>query len=63
MMHRALEALGAERLLWGTDLTMDTGWGKLRYLESLGLGREVVAAVRHGNARAVFPPGVFDGGH
>src|SRR6266571_4846575 len=35
MLEACLEAAGVERLLWGTDLTMDTGWAKLRYLERL----------------------------
>src|SRR5207302_757484 len=35
MLEACLEAAGGERRLWGTDLTMDTGWAKLRYLERL----------------------------
>src|SRR6266571_5390065 len=35
ILEACLAAAGAERLLWGTDLTMDTGWAKLRYLERL----------------------------
>lgn len=63
MIERALEAVGAGRLVWGTDLTMGTGWAKLRYLESLGVSSDDLELVRHGNARALFPAGVFhDGG-
>jgi hypothetical protein len=51
-------AVGVERLLWGADITLDTGLAKLRYLESI-LPPNEVAAVRHGNAEAVFPPGAF----
>jgi predicted TIM-barrel fold metal-dependent hydrolase len=54
MIHAALDAVGAERLLWGTDLTMDTGWAKLRYLQSLGLPAESLAAIGYGNAAALF---------
>ena len=35
MLEACLDAVGAERLLWGCDLTMGTGWAKLRYLEHL----------------------------
>lgn len=59
MLEAALEAVGAGRLLWGADVTLDTGWAKLRYLESLGLPRDDLAAIRHGNAEAVFPAGCF----
>src|SRR5712691_9725104 len=33
MLEACLESVGVERLLWGADLTLDTGWAKLRYLE------------------------------
>lgn len=60
MLDGAVAVLGAARLLWGCDLTLDTGWGKLRYLEASGLSREQLDAIRHGNARRIFPDGVFD---
>lgn len=62
MIEQALRAVGVGRLLWGADLTLDTGWAKLRYLESLGLDATEVAAVRYANALTVFPPGAFDAG-
>lgn len=61
MLPDALDAVGPRRLLWGTDLTMDAAWGKLRYLESLGLSEETMENIRHRNARGIFPDGVFDG--
>lgn len=61
MLHQALETVGPSRLLWGTDVTMGTGWGKLRYLESLGMEGSDLDLIRHGNARSLFPAGVFDG--
>jgi predicted TIM-barrel fold metal-dependent hydrolase len=61
MMHQALETVGPARLLWGTDVTMGTGWGKVRYLESLELERPDLDLIRCGNARAIFPEGAFDG--
>ncbi len=62
MLHAALDVVGSSRLVWGTDVTIDTGWGKLRYLESLDLSPDDLDLVKSGNARAVFPPGVFDAG-
>src|SRR5213075_454097 len=35
MLEACLESVGVERLVWGTDLTMETGWAKLRYLTYL----------------------------
>lgn len=59
MLEGALTAVGPGRLLWGADLTLDTGLAKLRYLESLGLPAGDLAAIRYGNAETVFPPGAF----
>ncbi len=62
MIESAISTVGLGRLLWGTDLTMDTAWGKLLYLESLDVSIQDRQLVRHRNARDVFPAGVFDGG-
>lgn len=59
MIEGALDVPGPERLLWGCDVTIDTGLAKLRYLQALGLPEESMDAIRAGNARAVFPPGTF----
>ena len=59
MLDSAVAALGAERLLWGCDLTMCTGLAKLRALDQLGLARDDVAAIRWRNAVRVFPRGAF----
>ena len=59
MMHRAVELVGVERMVFGTDLTMCTGWGKLRYLEQMGLSPSDLARVRAGNAQEIFPDGSF----
>ena len=61
MLDRALETVGAAGLVWGADLTIDTGWGKLRYLEASGLTKEDLELIRHRNAREIFPKGIFDG--
>ncbi len=58
MLEACVQAVGVGRLLWGCDLTMDTGWGKLRYLERL-LPAADLDRVRWGNAAAIFPAGTF----
>ena len=40
MIDAALAALGARRLLWACDLTMETGLAKLRALEVIGLSAD-----------------------
>ena len=59
MLHGALSELGAWRLLWGSDLTMDSAWGKLRYMESMGVTAEELECIRYRNAVNLFPPGTF----
>ena len=59
MIDAALHALGARRLLWACDLTMETGLAKLRALEVIGLADEDLRAVRWGNAARLFPRGTF----
>ena len=58
MLERALESVGVERLLWGADVTLDTGWAKLRYLERL-LEGEDLERVKWKNAARIFPRGAF----
>ncbi len=58
MLEACVEAVGVERLLWGSDLTMDTGWAKLRYLSRL-LSAADAERVRWKNAAAIFPRGAF----
>jgi predicted TIM-barrel fold metal-dependent hydrolase len=58
MLEACVESVSVERLLWGTDLTMDTGWAKLRYLETL-LSKDEMALVRWKNAARIFPAGAF----
>lgn len=58
MLERCVGAAGADRLLWGCDLTIETGWAKLRYLEHL-LGASELERIRWRNAAAVFPDGAF----
>jgi len=58
MLEACIASVGVERLVWGSDITMDTGWAKLRYLETL-LSKDEMALVRWKNAARIFPPGVF----
>ena len=59
MLEGCVNAVGPERLLWGCDLTMETGWAKLRYL-SLILGPDAVEDLRWRNAARIFPARVFE---
>jgi predicted TIM-barrel fold metal-dependent hydrolase len=59
MIDAALETLGAQRLLWACDLTMETGLAKLRALEVIGLSEDDMADVRWRNAVRLFPAGAF----
>src|SRR5438309_56751 len=58
MLESCLAAVGVERLLWGSDITMDTGWAKLRYLTHL-LSRDEADLVKWKNAVSIFPHGAF----
>lgn len=55
MLDAALEAVGVGRILFGCDLTMETGLAKLRALEVIGLGKDDMAAIRWRNASRIFP--------
>jgi predicted TIM-barrel fold metal-dependent hydrolase len=59
MLDRAVDTLGCGRLLWGSDITIDTAWAKLRYLKAMGLSETDMDLVRSGNARRIFPQGAF----
>lgn len=60
MLELCLARAGVERLLWGADITMCTGWAKLRYLEHL-LPAADMDQVRWRNAARIFPPDAFLG--
>jgi len=62
MLEASLASVGVDRLLWGADVTIDTGWAKLRFLDSLGLPAGAMDAIRAGNAARIFPPGVLQRG-
>ncbi len=54
-LEACVDAVGVERLLWGSDMTMCTGWAKLRYLAHL-LPPEELELVKWKNAARIFPP-------
>jgi uncharacterized protein len=58
MLEQCREAVGVERLLWGCDITLDTGWAKLRYLEHI-LSAPELELVRWRNAVRIFPGTAF----
>lgn len=59
MLDRTLAAVGAARMVWGSDLTMETGLAKLWALDVIGLSPEDITAIRWGNAVKIFPAGSF----
>ena len=59
MLDGALEAVGAQRLLWGCDVTIETGLAKLRALDVIGLGADAISEIRWRNAMRIFPAGSF----
>ncbi len=59
MLDRTVTAVGASRMVWGSDLTMETGLAKLWALDVIGLSREDIAAIRWRNAARIFPSGSF----
>jgi uncharacterized protein len=59
MLDAAVAAVGAERLLWGSDLTMCTGLAKLRALDVIGLSDQEIEAIRWKNSARLFRAGSF----
>lgn len=55
MLDGAIRHIGAERILFGTDLTMETGLAKLRALDATGLlTADDIEAIRWRNATRIF---------
>ncbi|HEY5547656.1 MAG TPA: amidohydrolase family protein [Gemmatimonadaceae bacterium] len=61
MLDQALDAVGAARLVWGADLTLETGLAKLWALDVIGVTPADRERVRWRNAASLFPPGSFPG--
>ncbi len=59
MLDAAIDVLGADRLLWGSDLTMCTGLAKLRALETIGLSPADIENIRWKNTARIFRAGSF----
>ena len=61
MLDDAVKALTAQRLLFGTDLTMETGLAKLRALEAAGLCTpDDIEDIRWRNAARIFGANAFE---
>jgi predicted TIM-barrel fold metal-dependent hydrolase len=54
MLDNAYRAVGAQRLLWGADITLCTGLAKLWALEVIGLTSDEMADVKWRNAARIF---------
>lgn len=60
MLDSAIKAVGAQRLLFATDLTMETGLAKLRALEPTGLlSASDIEDIRWRNCVRIFRDGAF----
>jgi hypothetical protein len=60
MLDDAIACVGAKRLLWGSDVTMETGLAKLRALETTGLcSADDILDIRWRNAVRIFGPHAF----
>jgi predicted TIM-barrel fold metal-dependent hydrolase len=59
MLDDALAAVGVERIVWGSDITMETGLAKLRAFEVIGLTAQEMSAIRWRNAERIFPRDSF----
>jgi predicted TIM-barrel fold metal-dependent hydrolase len=61
MLDFVYASVGASRMLWGCDITMETGLAKLRALEAVGLDDDEIAEVRWRNAARIFPHNALPG--
>ncbi len=59
MLDDAIEAVGPSRLVWGADITLETGLAKLWALEAIGLPAEAMADIRWRTAARIFPTDSF----
>jgi predicted TIM-barrel fold metal-dependent hydrolase len=61
MLDQALAAVGSARMVWGADLTLDTGLAKLWALDVIGIQGPDREDIRWRNAARIFPRGAFPG--
>ncbi len=59
MLDEAVLQLSPERILWGCDVTMETGLAKLMGFEAIRLDAAKRRLIRYGNAVRIFPAGSF----
>ena len=55
MLDEAMVRLGVDRLVWGSDVTMETGLAKLMGFEAIRMSADDVRRIRADNARRIFP--------
>lgn len=61
MLDLVHASVGASRMLWGCDITMETGLAKLRALDAIGMSEEEIEEVRWRNAARIFPHNALPG--
>ena len=61
MLDQALAAVSSTRMVWGADLTLDTGLAKLWALDVIGVKGPDREDIRWRNAARIFPRGAFPG--
>ncbi|MEO6211802.1 MAG: amidohydrolase family protein, partial [Gemmatimonadaceae bacterium] len=61
MLDLVYASVGAARMLWGCDITMETGLAKLRALDAIGMGEDEIEEVRWRNAARIFPHNALPG--
>jgi predicted TIM-barrel fold metal-dependent hydrolase len=59
MLDDVVESVGASRMVWGADVTLETGLAKLWALDELHLAPDDLEAIRWRNAERLFPDGAF----
>lgn len=54
MLEMVVEYVGVPRMMWGSDVTMDTGLAKLRYLQAMDLSDAEMKRITLGTAKEIF---------
>ncbi|HUF31203.1 MAG TPA: amidohydrolase family protein [Gemmatimonadaceae bacterium] len=61
MLDQAMSAVGAGRMLWGCDITLETGLAKWWALEVIAPGSDALEQIRWRNAERIFPAAALAG--
>ena len=59
MLEECVGAVGCDRMVWGCDLTIDTGVAKLRHLKRI-VSDDACQSIGSRNAIRLFPPDAFE---